>query len=194
MKRKSCMSGSRLALSLAAPLLALGGALASPLDKESCDKLKLEQGQLEQEGVRANMAKGPEWAKGNLKPEQLEQIHRAIEVDGQLSFRCNGRPLVTLPKDLEEPREDGGEAPKAKEESARPPAPEKPTPGKAAAVTDKAGPRKAKAPTATKAAGAAAGTKAKAKAKPDDAYKPAVTDPLADPFANQLPPAGEGKN
>ena len=189
---------NRLALSLAALLLALPGALAAPLEKEDCDKLKLEQDHLEQEGVRANMAKGPEWAKGNLKPEQLEQIRRVIEVDGQLLFRCNGRPLVTLPKDLEEPREDGSEPPKAKEENAARPTPERPTPGKAAAVTDKTGPHKAphkaphqaKAPASAKQAGvAAAGAKAKPKTKADDAYKPPVTDPLADPFANQQPPA-----
>jgi hypothetical protein len=192
---ESCVS--RLVLSLAALLLALPGAMASPLDKEECDKLKLEQGQLEQEGVRANMAKGPEWAKGNLKPEQLEQLRRAIEVDGQLLFRCNGRPLVTLPKDLEEPREDGSEPPpKAKEENAARPAPEQPTPGKAAAVTDKTGPHKAKAPASAKQAGTAAGVAATAKAKvkpkskTDDAYKPPVTDPLADPFASQLPREG----
>jgi hypothetical protein len=193
---ESCVR-SRLALSLAALLLALPGAMASPLDKEECDKLKLEQGQLEQEGVRSNMAKGPEWAKGNLKPEQLEQIRRVIEVDGQLLFRCNGRPLVTLPKDLEEPREDGSEPPpKAKEENAARPAPEQPTPGKAAAVTDKTGPHKAKAPASAKQSGAAAGVaattkaKAKPKSKTDDAYKPPVTDPLADPFASQLPREG----
>ena len=186
---------NRLALSLAALLLALPGALAAPLEKDDCDKLKLEQGHLEQEGVRANMAKGPEWAKGNLKPEQLEQVRRVIEVDGQLLFRCNGRPLVTLPKDLEEPREDGSEPPpKAKEENAARPTPEQPTPGKAAAVTDKTGPHKAphqaKAPASAKQAGvAAAGAKAKPKTKADDAYKPPVTDPLADPFANQQPPA-----
>ena len=181
---------NRLALSLAALLLALPGALAAPLEKDDCDKLKLEQGHLEQEGVRANMAKGPEWAKGNLKAEQLEQIRRVIEVDGQLLFRCNGRPLVTLPKDLEEPREDGSEPPKAKDENAPRPTPEQPTPVKAA--TDKTGPHKAKAPASAKHAGvAAAGPKAKAKpkAKADDAYKPPVTDPLADPFANQLRPA-----
>ena len=186
--------------SLAALLLGLPGAMASPLDKASCDQLKLEQGQLEQGGVRANMAKGPEWAKGNLKPEQLDQVRRVIEVDGQLLFRCNGRPLVVLPKDLEEPREDGSEPPNAKgEENAVRPAPEQPAPSKAAAVTDKTGPHKApqraKAPASAKQAGATGGVtattkaKAKPKSKSDDAYKPPVTDPLADPFANQQPHA-----
>ena len=190
------MTGNRLALSLAVVLavlllagLALPGApraVAAPLDKETCDKLKLEQGQLEQDGVRANMAKGPEWAKGNLKPEQLEQIHRIIEVDGQLLFRCNGRPLVTLPKDLDEPREDGSEPPKPKEENALQPAPEQPTPGKAAATdkaaatakpattekaatTDKTPARKAKGLSGAKEQGAAASAAAsgiKAKANP----------------------------
>jgi hypothetical protein len=193
--------------SLAALLLGLPGAMAAPLDKVTCDQLKLEQGQLEQGGVRANMTKGPEWAMGNLKPEQLEQIRRVIEVDGQLLFRCNGRPLVVLPKDLEEPREDGSEPPKAKGEEN---APEQPAPGKAAATdkaatdkaatTDKTAARKAKPQSSTREERAAAGvvasgTKAKAnskgslKAKPkaDDAFKPPPGDPLADPFANKQP-------
>src|SRR5262249_47305098 len=121
--------------SLAALLLGVPVAMASPLDKTSCDQLKLEQGQLEQGGVRANMAKGPEWAKSNLKGEQLEQVRRVIEVDGQLLFRCNGRPLVILPKDLEEPREDGSEPLKGEDNAVRP-GPEQAAPGKAAA-TDK---------------------------------------------------------
>ena len=203
--------------SLAALLLGLPGAMASPLDKASCDQLKLELGQLEQGGVRANMAKGPEWAKGNLKPEQLEQVRRVIEVDGQLLFRCNGRPLVVLPKDLEEPREDGSEPPSAKEEEhAVRPAPEQPAPGKAAATdkaatnkaatTDKTAARKAKPLSGAReeqraAAGVvASGTKAKAnskgnakaKPKPDDAFKPPPSDPHADPFANKQP--SDGKN
>jgi len=207
--------------SLAALLLGLPGAMASPLDKASCDQLKLEQGQLEQGGVRANMAKGPEWAKGNLKPEQLDQVRRVIEVDGQLLFRCNGRPLVVLPKDLEEPREDGSEPPNAKgEENAVRPAPEQPAPSKAAAtdkaatekaatdkaaITDKTAARKAKPESGAREQKAAAGvvasgTKAKAnskgnpKAKPkaDDAFKPPPTDPFADPFANKQP--SDGKN
>jgi hypothetical protein len=158
MRRNRCVRLS-VVRSLAALLLGLSGAMASPLDKASCDQLKLEQGQLEQGGVRTSMAKGPEWAKGNLKPEQLEQVRRVIEVDGQLLFRCNGRPLVVLPKDLEEPREDGSEPPKAKgEENAVRPAPEQPAAGKAAtdkAATDKAATDKAatdKAATADKTA------------------------------------------
>jgi hypothetical protein len=183
----------RLALSLAALLLPVPGALAAPLDKAACDQLKLEQGQLEQSGVRANMAKGPEWAKGNLKPEQLEQIRRVIEVDGQLLFRCNGRPLVALPN-LEEPREDGGEPAKAKEEEqGHGAAPEQQTPpGKAATITEKAAMvPKAKAPAvAASAIKLKAKPKAAPKAKPNDAYKPPASDPQ-NPFANQLPPGKE---
>ena len=42
------------------------------------------------------MAKGPEWAKANLGPEKLQQVQRLIEVEEQLLFRCQGKPLVQL--------------------------------------------------------------------------------------------------
>src|SRR5262245_48945664 len=95
------------ALFLGAPV-----AQSAPLDKASCDKLKSEQAQLEQDGVRGTMAKGPVWAKANLQPEQLGQVHRLIEIDGQLLFRCQGRPLVELPKETEADPAAVGEEPK----------------------------------------------------------------------------------
>ena len=54
------------------------------------------------EGRRARqLAKGPEWAKANLPPDKLEQIRRLIEVDEQLLFRCQGKPLVLLPSSVD---------------------------------------------------------------------------------------------
>jgi len=104
--------GASLAL-LVAPVG--GDVRAAPLDAQGCARLKEEQGQLEQSGVRASMAKGPEWAKGNLPPDKLEQIKRLIDVDAQLVFRCHGKPLVQLPPEIEaDPAavKDGGTAAK----------------------------------------------------------------------------------
>jgi hypothetical protein len=83
-------------------LLAQGGiALAAPLDKDGCGKLKDEQGQLEKSGVRETLAKGPQWAKTNLAGGSLGEVRRLIEVDEQLLFRCSGKPLVVLPLESE---------------------------------------------------------------------------------------------
>jgi hypothetical protein len=84
---------------IAAVLLQVPDSLAAQLDKDSCTKLKNEQGQLERDGARGSLGRGPDWAKANLGPEKMEQIRRLIEVDEQLLFRCGGRPLVVLPSD-----------------------------------------------------------------------------------------------
>lgn len=88
---------ARLVLCLAAALLALAQAHATPLDADTCAKLKVEQAHLENAGVGHNMAKGPEWAKANLAAEKIEAVRRLIEVEEQLLFRCTGRLLVQLP-------------------------------------------------------------------------------------------------
>ena len=74
-------------------------AHARQIDKDECAKLKTEQTQLEQAGVRGTMVKGAEWAKANLPADKLEQIKRLIELDEQLLFRCGGRPLVVMPSE-----------------------------------------------------------------------------------------------
>jgi hypothetical protein len=84
---------------IAAVLLQAPESLAAQLDKDSCTKLKNEQAQLERDGARGGLGRGPDWAKANLGPEKMEQIRRLIEVDEQLLFRCGGRPLVVLPND-----------------------------------------------------------------------------------------------
>lgn len=70
----------------------VGAALpvgATPLDKESCDKLKAEKQSLTTLGVEKDMAKGPEWAKSNMKPAQLDLVKRYITVEEQIKFRCH---------------------------------------------------------------------------------------------------------
>jgi hypothetical protein len=179
--------------------LALGGTAAAALDQEACARLKTELLQLELAGVRVSMAKGPEWAKTNLATDKLDQIKRLLEVEEQILFRCQGKPLVVLPEGVDAepvppaapakpavdvkapPKEVKQPASKAPAKAATPPA------GNAAAPPDaKAGPAAAKAPTAkpgpAKAAEPAAPAKPKPAVKPkvDDAFKPA---PASDPFA-----------
>jgi hypothetical protein len=193
----------RRSVSLVAAGLLLHAAVsarATPLDKDGCAKLKVEQGELEHAGTRASMSKGPQWAKTNLEPDKLEQIRRLLEVDEQLQFRCNGKSLVHLPKDPElapaaqAPGSKAGATPKGPKAKAQKKEPRKKAasaePATKAAVKQEPT-AKAPAPAATPAAGntqggeakgahkSASAKKAKAKAK-DDAYHP--PDPGASPF------------
>lgn len=153
------MTWSRILPCLAAALLfALQASRAAPLDAETCSKLDAERLQLEFAGARANMAKGPEWAKSmKLSAEALNQIRRLIDVDAQLLFRCTGNNLVTLPKDAPDPdpaatpRENGEDGKEAAEQDA---------PAKAAPA---------------------------AKAKPDTTKKAATSAPARAPDANAAP-------
>lgn len=179
-------------LFIIALLLQVGVANAASLDKETCDKLKVEQAQLEGTGVRGTMAKGPDWAKANLAADKLGEIKRMLELDELLLFRCQGRPLVVLPPEVEldpaakagEGKEDGQEA-DAKGAEKKAPAAVKKAPAPAAPKTAVDGEPKAKAAAPTKdglpkkadAAAKAAATPPPAKAvkpkpKTDDAYRP----------------------
>jgi hypothetical protein len=71
-----------LALTLAGP------SLASPLDQETCSKLREEHAQLVNTGAKANMERGPDWAKANLPRDKINQIERLLVVEEQLAFRC----------------------------------------------------------------------------------------------------------
>jgi hypothetical protein len=163
---------------LAAVLLLLPAARSSPLGKDGCAQLKVEQGDLERAGTRASMSRGPQWAKTNLEPAKLEQIKRLLEIDEQLLFRCGGRPLVNLPQDPDpDPaaREPGAKAPQAakaqKKEAAK----------KAAAAPDqsakepvKKAPAAKSAPTPPKAAAKAEPSADKKADKENDAQKTAA--------------------
>src|SRR5688572_11885037 len=137
-RRLEPMMRSGTTLFVAALLLQMPAARTAPLDKEGCANLKAEQGQLEHAGVRGNMAKGPQWAKTNLEPEKLNQIRRLLEVDEQLLFRCQGKALVTLPKDLTDPdpaaREPGADGAKTGKAAKAPKEVAKKDPGKKEAV------------------------------------------------------------
>lgn len=168
------MTSSRFPLylaALAALVVALAQARASPLDADSCAKLQLEQTALEQAGVEADMAKGPDWASANLPPRRIDQILRFIEVQELLLFRCKGKSLV----DLNDPDDDDKDDDKA----AAAPKPAVPPPSAA---------KKAKAPAAATKAPAAAPKK-----KSDPGKKAAVQPPVkpAGPQPKQAPGAAK---
>jgi hypothetical protein len=95
------MLRSGLMLALAGVLLPGAAAYASSLDKDTCKSLEEEQYKLEQTGVRTTMAKGPAWGKANLDADKLQQVRRLIEVDELVLFRCQGKPLVLLPSNVD---------------------------------------------------------------------------------------------
>jgi hypothetical protein len=191
-------------LALIALVLGVEHVRAAPLDAATCGMLKGEQAQLEQGGVRASMAKGPDWAKGNLAADKLEQIKRLLFVDEQLLFRCSARSLVELPPEADaepkapsdtEPGQEDGQTPA--KDKALPAGKDKAAPAaKKAAVSPKSDPGQgqtahvkkdgpAKTTGAPRAAEKAAAPKPKPKPKVDDAFKAPLPDPKADPFANQ---------
>jgi hypothetical protein len=210
------MTRSGITLFAAALLLQMPAARTAPLDKDGCAKLKVEQGQLELAGTRGNMGKGPQWAKTNLEPEKLDQIRRLLEVDEQLLFRCHGKPLVNLPKDVTDPdpaaREPGTDNAKAGKATKAPKAPkkeiakkdgEKKDAGKKEPLKKAAAPPAGTAPKGEAKQEPEAGTappeaktaqkppaakKTKAKQKADDAYRAPASEPGTNPFANQVAP------
>jgi hypothetical protein len=85
-----------LAMAFAGPLL------AAPLEKEVCNGLKEEREQLVVTGAKADMERGPEWAKSNLALDRIRQIERLIDVEEQLAFRCpQPKPPLERTEDLE---------------------------------------------------------------------------------------------
>jgi hypothetical protein len=213
------MTRTAIALVAGALLVPTLALRAAPLDKDECAKLKTEQSQLEQAGTRGGMGRGPEWAKANLAPEKLQQIRRLIEVDEQILFRCQGRPLVNLREtDPQLPPAEGKEAakrpvakaaktpdaekaqkkaPAAVKKAATPPvdaakAPVAPVAKKAAPVPPPPAPSaKIGKEGEDKKAAAAKAAKAKPKVKVDDAYRPPAPEWGSNPFADQLAPAGK---
>jgi hypothetical protein len=71
-------------------MLAAGsvGAWAAGLEKSACNDLNGELAGVLATGARADMERGPEWAKANLTREKLGKIQRLIEIEEQLEFRC----------------------------------------------------------------------------------------------------------
>jgi hypothetical protein len=166
-----------------------GAASAAPLAPEICNNLKAEIAAMEQDGIRAAMARGPEVAKATLTPTQLGNIRRLIDADAQVKFRCPANQSASLLKDVA--AEDNPDAPGYSSETEVGAVPAKP--GAAKAPVAKAAKPKAAAPVPdTETAKSAA--KPKPAAKSDDAYRPPASgDANSTPLQQQVPVAKAAK-
>lgn len=90
-------------------LLASATAGAAPLDPAECKSLKSEHEALLADGAKKDMAKGPEWAKTNLRADRLDKIARLITVEEKLSFRC-GQMVTASPQLRKPPPEETAKA------------------------------------------------------------------------------------
>lgn len=61
---------------------------AVPLMEDACERYAAERSILMRLGVDTHLARGPDWAKANLTPPQLDLIQRYIKLDAALKFRC----------------------------------------------------------------------------------------------------------
>lgn len=75
-------------------LVVLGSAVAAPLPQDRCAALAAELTLLEGGGAAENLARGPEWARQNLTPEQIAYVKRLIVVREHLNFRCRTFAVV----------------------------------------------------------------------------------------------------
>jgi len=66
-------------------------AFAAKLDKAACAELTIERNAITGTGIKAEMERGPEWAKANMSLERLKSARRLIEIEDQLEFRCGIR-------------------------------------------------------------------------------------------------------
>jgi hypothetical protein len=85
--RKRLVIGPAVAAT-AALLLGAAGARAGMLEPEACDKLKAEHETLTQQGLKEQLAKGPEWAKAQLPADKIERLRRYLAIDEDIKFRC----------------------------------------------------------------------------------------------------------
>ncbi len=160
-------------------MLTVGVAIAEPLDASSCAQLRDELGKLEREGARSSLARGPEWAKANLKLDQLGLVDRLLEVEAQFLFRCP-QPKRTLDAATEAVLENGTGSDPASDEKpaageARPPRPtaaKKPSAQSKAAATPGDAAVAADGVTAKGASNKAPPKRATSKPKINDAFTP----------------------
>ncbi|MGE0022872.1 MAG: hypothetical protein AB7S70_04480 [Hyphomicrobium sp.] len=97
------IEGAVPGLAMLLVLLLVSPAAAVPLAPEACAALKTEHDGLVAGGAKADMDRGPDWAKTNLAPERLGKVERLIAVEEQLSFRCDNQ-MTARPVLKEQPR------------------------------------------------------------------------------------------
>lgn len=71
-------------------LLGATPAGAAMHDEKTCKALKLEHAELLRAGIKENMTNGPQWALDHLKPDEIRQIARYLNLDETIMFRCPG--------------------------------------------------------------------------------------------------------
>lgn len=84
-------------------------ALAEPLDKESCSRLKAERSKLLTPQMKKALARGPDWVKDHLDTGEIEKVRDFLSVEAMLEFRCRGggvtRPVLTrVPLPVRKPK------------------------------------------------------------------------------------------
>ncbi len=77
-------------------------AAAAPLDEAACKTYDAQQKVLETQGLKEDVAKGPDWAKANLSAARIELVKQYIHIKEQVSFRCPSLIVVSVPE-LAEP-------------------------------------------------------------------------------------------
>jgi len=75
-----------VAASTAAPF----GAVAEPLDRESCLKLQSERKKLLTREMQAALDRGPDWVKDHLDSRDIEKVREFLDVEAMIEFRCRG--------------------------------------------------------------------------------------------------------
>lgn len=75
---------------------------AAPLDEAACKDLDVRQKQLELQGIKDDLAKGPEQAKATLAPARLDAVKQYIAIKEQVAFRCPSLVVLSVPE-LAEP-------------------------------------------------------------------------------------------
>lgn len=153
-------------------------AFAEPLPKERCEELSAELKLLEGGGAAQNVDKGPEWAKANLTPEQINYIRRLIVVREELQFRCrifelvlDAAPVSSAPASAPLPARKPFVPKVDKSEQAVPP-PDRP------AGTDAKSPKEPSSGTRSSTTTAKTGQTAKAGAAASDASQPSLRGTL----------------
>lgn len=89
-------------LSLVTLPVATFGAAAAPLDEAACKTYDAQQKLLESQGLKEDLAKGPEWAKTNLSAARIVLVKQYIYVKEQVAFRCPSLIVISVPE-LAEP-------------------------------------------------------------------------------------------
>ncbi len=66
------------------------GAVAEPLDRESCLKLQGDRNRLLTREMQSALERGPDWVKDHLNSGDIEKVREFLAVEEMIEFRCRG--------------------------------------------------------------------------------------------------------